>query len=156
MRQMFVPVSGSLTHSLWQAERVKAGRGLDVAEPSDSTENYCHLLLYRHTCNHSCPQCAGSLVENSGRKRGTEEWPEMWGRERVQVDDLNSDAAKAKTGKVTLGRTPFSRRVLLWGLIISTVTCVFLKATRFVGVSDNKTQNYRCYAWSCHWQSCAG
>lgn len=82
--------------------------------------------------------------------------PEMWGRERVQVDDLNSDAAKAKTGKVTLGRTPFSRRVLLWGLIISTVTCVFLKATRFVGVSDNKTQHYRCYAWSCHWQSCAG
>lgn len=73
MRQMFVPVSGSLTHSLWQAERVKAGRGLDVAEPSDSTENCCHLLLHRHTCNHSCPQCARSLVENSGRKGGTEE-----------------------------------------------------------------------------------
>ena len=68
--------------------------------------------------------------------------PEMWGRERVQVfaqDDLNSDAAKAKTGKVTLGRTPFSRRVLLWGLMVSTVTCVFLKATRSVGVADNQT-----------------
>lgn len=70
MRQMFVPISGSQggLYSLWQAEHVKAGGGLDVAEPSDSRENYRHLLLPSHTCSHSCLQCAGCLVENSGRE----------------------------------------------------------------------------------------
>lgn len=72
MRQMFVPISGSQAHSLWQAERVKAGRGLDVAEPSDSRENYRHLLLHSHTCGHSCLQCTGCLAENSGKEGGRE------------------------------------------------------------------------------------
>lgn len=85
MRQMFAPVLGSQVHSLWQAELVKAGRGLDVAESSDSGENHCHLLLHSHTCSHSCPQCAGCLAENS---------------EQVFVEDeFNSEAAESEIQK---------------------------------------------------------
>lgn len=60
-----------------------------MAEPSDSGENYRHLLLHSHTCSHSCPQCAGCLMESVEGEEGREGDEKCegvrGGREQAQV-----------------------------------------------------------------------